>query len=53
MTFELRGVGRRATEDLESGERDFLISPEGYVSAADPTEVLMESLSRRVVFVID
>jgi LysR family transcriptional regulator, nod-box dependent transcriptional activator len=42
MTFELRGVGRRATEDLESGELDFLISPEGYVSAAHPTDVLFE-----------
>jgi LysR family transcriptional regulator, nod-box dependent transcriptional activator len=42
ITFELRGVGRRATEDLESGELDFLISPEGYVSAAHPTDVLFE-----------
>jgi LysR family transcriptional regulator, nod-box dependent transcriptional activator len=42
MTFEVRGVGRRATEDLESGELDFLISPEGYVSAAHPTDVLFE-----------
>src|SRR5918993_1938549 len=42
MTFELRGVGRRATEDLESGELDFLISPEGYVSAGHPTDVLFE-----------
>jgi DNA-binding transcriptional LysR family regulator len=42
MTFELRGVGRRATEDLESGELDFLISPEGYVSPSHPTEVLFE-----------
>src|SRR6185295_9523449 len=42
MTFELRGVGRRATEDLESGQLDFLISPEGYVSPNHPTEVLFE-----------
>jgi LysR family transcriptional regulator, nod-box dependent transcriptional activator len=42
MTFELRGVGRRATEDLESGELDFLISPEGYVSPNHPTDVLFE-----------
>lgn len=42
MTFELRGVGRRATEDLESGELDFLIAPEGYVSPSHPTEVLFD-----------
>jgi len=42
MTFEVRGGGRRATEDLESGELDFLISPEGYVSDAHPTDVLFE-----------
>jgi LysR family transcriptional regulator, nod-box dependent transcriptional activator len=42
MTFELRGVGRRAAEDLESGELDFLVSPEGYVSANHPTDVLFE-----------
>jgi len=42
MTFELRAVGRRATEDLESGQLDFLISPEGYVSADHPTDVLFE-----------
>ena len=42
ITFELRGVGRRATEELESGELDFLISPEGYVSAGHPTDVLFE-----------
>lgn len=42
VTFELRGVGRRATEDLESGELDFLISPDGYVSAGHPTDVLFE-----------
>jgi DNA-binding transcriptional LysR family regulator len=42
MTFELRGVGRRATEDLESGELDFLVSPDGYVSAGHPTDVLFE-----------
>jgi DNA-binding transcriptional LysR family regulator len=42
ITFELRGVGRRATEELERGELDFLISPEGYVSAGHPTDVLFE-----------
>src|SRR4051812_11090624 len=29
-TFELRPLGRRASEDLERGELDFLIAPEGY-----------------------
>jgi DNA-binding transcriptional LysR family regulator len=42
MTFELRAVGRRATEDLERGELDFLISPAGYVSPGHPTDVLFE-----------
>jgi DNA-binding transcriptional LysR family regulator len=42
ITFELRPVGRRATEDLESGELDFLIAPDGYVSLSQPTEVLFE-----------
>lgn len=42
ITFELRPVGRRATQDLESGELDFLISPEGYVLSSQPTEVLFE-----------
>jgi DNA-binding transcriptional LysR family regulator len=42
MTFELRGVGRRATEDLESGELDFLIAPDGYVSPSHPTDILFE-----------
>jgi DNA-binding transcriptional LysR family regulator len=32
ITCELRPVGRRATEDLESGELDFLIAPELYAS---------------------
>ena len=50
ITFELRGVGRRATEDLESGELDFLISPEGYVSAAHPTDVLFEDTYTCVVW---
>ena len=40
ITFELRPMGRRANEDLESGELDFLVAPEGYVSAGQPTEVL-------------
>jgi LysR family transcriptional regulator, nod-box dependent transcriptional activator len=42
MMFELRAVGRRATEDLASGELDFVISPEAYVSANHPTGVLFE-----------
>lgn len=42
MTFELRPVGPRATEDLESGELDLLISPSGYVSSTQPTQVLFE-----------
>ena len=42
ITFDLRPVGRRASEDLESGELDFLISPEGYVSSSQPTEVLFD-----------
>ena len=42
ITFELRPVGRRAAEDLESGELDFLIAPEGYVLSSQPTEVLFE-----------
>jgi DNA-binding transcriptional LysR family regulator len=50
ITFELRPVGRRATEDLESGELDFLISPEGYVSSAQPTEVLFEDTYTCVVW---
>src|SRR6185436_9759345 len=42
ITFELRPVGRRATEDLESGELDFLIAPELYESLVHPQEVLFE-----------
>jgi DNA-binding transcriptional LysR family regulator len=42
ITFELRTVGRRAAEDLESGELDFVIAPDGYVSASHPTEILFE-----------
>ena len=42
ITFELRPVGRRATEDLESGELDFLIAPEPFVSAVHPKEVLFQ-----------
>jgi DNA-binding transcriptional LysR family regulator len=41
ITFELRPVGRRATEDLDGGELDFLIAPE-YLAAVHPTEVLFE-----------
>lgn len=50
ITFELRPVGRQATEDLEAGELDFLISPDGYVSAAQPTEVLFEDTFTCVVW---
>jgi LysR family transcriptional regulator, nod-box dependent transcriptional activator len=42
MTFELRPVGKRAAEDLESGELDFLIAPEPYVSAVHPKETLFQ-----------
>jgi DNA-binding transcriptional LysR family regulator len=42
ITFELRPVGQRANEDLEKGELDFLIAPEGCVSASHPTDVLFE-----------
>jgi len=42
ITFELRPMGRRAGEDLESGELDFLIAPEGYISPAQPSEVLFD-----------
>ena len=42
ITCELRPVGRRATEDLESGELDFLIAPELYASVVHPQEVLFE-----------
>jgi LysR family transcriptional regulator, nod-box dependent transcriptional activator len=42
ITFELRPVGKRATEDLESGELDFLIAPEPFVSAVHPKEVLFQ-----------
>jgi DNA-binding transcriptional LysR family regulator len=50
ITFELRPVGRRASEDLESGELDFLIAPEGYVSSSHPTEVLFEDTYTCVVW---
>jgi LysR family nod box-dependent transcriptional activator len=50
ITFELRPVGRRAGEDLESGELDFLIAPEGYVSSSQPTEVLFEDTYTCVVW---
>jgi DNA-binding transcriptional LysR family regulator len=50
LTFELRPVGRRANEDLESGELDFLISPEGYLSPGQPTEVLFEDTYTCVVW---
>jgi DNA-binding transcriptional LysR family regulator len=50
ITFELRPVGRRANEDLESGELDFLISPEGYVSSTQPTDVLFEDTYTCVIW---
>jgi DNA-binding transcriptional LysR family regulator len=42
ITFELRPVGKRAAEDLESGALDLLIAPEPYVSAVHPKEVLFQ-----------
>ncbi len=50
ITFELRPVGRRANEDLESGELDFLISPEPYLSPGQPSEVLFEDTFTCVVW---
>ena len=50
ITFELRTLGRRATEDLESGELDFLVAPEEYVSRTHPTEVLFEDTFTCVVW---
>lgn len=50
ITFELRPVGRRAAEDLESGDLDFLISPDGYVSSSQPTDVLFEDTYTCVVW---
>ena len=50
ITFELRPVGRRASEDLESGELDFLIAPDGYVSSSQPTDVLFEDTYTCVVW---
>jgi len=42
ITFELRPVGKRAAEDLESGDLDLLIAPEPYVSTVHPKEILFE-----------
>jgi DNA-binding transcriptional LysR family regulator len=42
ITFELRPVGKRAAEDLESGELDLLIAPEMFASPVHPKEVLFE-----------
>jgi DNA-binding transcriptional LysR family regulator len=50
ITFELRPVGRRASEDLESGELDFLIAPEAYLSPGQPSEVLFEDTFTCVVW---
>ncbi len=50
ITFELRTLGRRATEDLEGGELDFLVAPEAYVSRTHPTEVLFEDTFTCVVW---
>ena len=41
ITFDLRPVGRRASEDLDAGELDFLIAPE-YLATIHPTEILFE-----------
>jgi LysR family nod box-dependent transcriptional activator len=41
ITFDFRQLGRRATDDLDGGELDFLIAPE-YLSAVHPAEVLFE-----------
>jgi DNA-binding transcriptional LysR family regulator len=41
ITFDHRPMGRRAMEDLDGGELDFLIAPE-YLAAVHPTEVLFE-----------
>ena len=50
ITFELRTLVRRATEDLESGELDFLVAPQEYVSRTHPTEVLFEDTFSCVVW---
>lgn len=50
MTFELRPVGQRAAEDLETGNLDFLIAPEGYVSGVHPSEVLFEETYTCIVW---
>jgi DNA-binding transcriptional LysR family regulator len=42
ITFELRPVGQRASEGIESGKLDFLIAPEPFVSAVHPKEILFE-----------
>jgi LysR family nod box-dependent transcriptional activator len=42
ITFDLRPVGKRAAEDLESGELDLLIAPEMFASSVHPKEVLFE-----------
>ena len=41
ITFDFRPLGRRAMEDLDGGELDFLIAPE-YLSTVHPTQVLFE-----------
>ena len=50
IAFELRPLGKRAAEDLEGGTLDFLISPEGYVSAVHPSEVLFEETYTCIVW---
>ena len=42
MTFELRGLGPRATEALDNGELDFLIAPAGHEAETHRTEILFE-----------
>jgi LysR family transcriptional regulator, nod-box dependent transcriptional activator len=40
ITFELRSVGDRSVEALESGNLDFLIAPEAYLASGHPKEPL-------------
>ena len=51
ITFELRSVGTRAAEDLDRDSVDFVIAPEGYVSAAHSKEVLFEDTHTCIAWV--
>jgi DNA-binding transcriptional LysR family regulator len=42
MTVELRPLGRKADEALDSGELDFLIHPADYLLETHPSDVLFE-----------